>query len=110
MKKSSVPLPEKKMAVFGSKPIKRGPSTVEPNMASTCCRPTSMDCPQGSRSSGAMMPPLLRVHPVKYPCFSTVAIKSSSCNDVHNGDGVEELIRDLSTVSARKSSFRAVLL
>src|SRR6266516_3736333 len=30
----------------------------------------------GSRSSGAMIPPVVGVQPVKYPCFSTVAIHS----------------------------------
>src|SRR6266702_4563306 len=69
-----------KIAVFGLKPMMMGARTVAPNMASTCCKPRKMDCPQGSRSSGAMMPPVLGVQPVKYPCLSTVAIHSSLDN------------------------------
>src|SRR6266852_2629657 len=68
-KKISVPIPEKKIAVLGLKPMIMGARTVAPNMASTCCRPRKMDCPQGSRSSGAMMPPALGVQPVKYLCI-----------------------------------------
>src|SRR6266567_3059618 len=74
-KKMSVPIPEKKIAVFGLKPIIIGARTVAPNMASTCCRPTKIVCPQGSLSSGAMIPSFLRVQPVKYPRFSTVAMR-----------------------------------
>src|SRR5438094_2598665 len=75
-KKTSVPIPEKKMAVFGSKPIIIGPRTVAPNIASTCCNPTKMDCPQGSLSSGAIIPSFLRDQRGKYPCFSAVAMTS----------------------------------
>src|SRR5579859_1909489 len=77
----SVPIPEKKMAVFGLKPIRIGAKTVAPNMASTCCKPTKMDCPQGKRSSGAMMPSFFRVQPEKYPRFSTAAIQASLGSD-----------------------------
>src|ERR1044071_2192373 len=68
-------MPEKKIAVFGLKPINIGPKTVAPNIASTCCRPTRMVCPHGSRSSGAMMPSFFGVQLVKYPCFSAVAMQ-----------------------------------
>jgi hypothetical protein len=51
-----------------------GARTVAPNMASTCCRPTKIVCPQGSRSSGAMIPSFLRVQPVKYPRLSVVSV------------------------------------
>src|SRR5207237_10098024 len=75
-KKMSVPMPEKKIAVLGSKPMSKGPRTVEPNIASTCCRPTKMGCPQGSRSSGAMTPSVFSLQLGRYACisFSTDAI------------------------------------
>ena len=40
-------MPEKKIATFGSKPIRSGASTVAPNIATTCCRPTRMVGPVG---------------------------------------------------------------
>ena len=39
-----------------------GASTVAPNMATTCCRPTIIVWPVGRRSSGMMMPSVLRDH------------------------------------------------
>src|SRR5690242_6388244 len=71
-------MPEKKIAVLGLKPMRIGPKTVAPNMASTCCRPTRIVCPQGRRSSGAMTPPVFTVQLGKYPRFSAVAILVSS--------------------------------
>src|SRR5687767_1433496 len=55
-KKSSVPIPEKKTEVLGSKPMRMGTSTVAPNMANTCCSPTTSVCPHGRRSSGPITP------------------------------------------------------
>src|SRR5574344_2788347 len=44
-------------ARLGSNPIRIGASTVEPNMAMTCCTPIRPVCAQGRRSSGPMTPP-----------------------------------------------------
>ena len=55
-------MPEKKIAVFGSKPMRIGASTVAPNMAKMCCRPSATDWAAGGRSSGAMIPSRLTVH------------------------------------------------
>ena len=55
-KKISVPMPEKKRARFGSKPITSGATTVAPNIASTCWKPMASVPGQGSRSSGAITP------------------------------------------------------
>ena len=43
MKKISVPMPEKKIAVFGLKPMMTGASTVAPNMAKMCWMPRATD-------------------------------------------------------------------
>jgi hypothetical protein len=56
-KKISVPIPEKRIATFGSNPISSGHSTVAPNITMACCSPAMIVCPVGSRSSGAMTPP-----------------------------------------------------
>jgi hypothetical protein len=55
-KKISVPTPDIRMAMFGSKPISSGASTVAPNMATTCWRPMATIWGQGRRSSGAITP------------------------------------------------------
>src|SRR2546428_13961965 len=74
---------EKKSEGVGLKARMMGAKTVDPNMASTCCRPTKMVCPQGSRSSGAMIPSVLRVQPVRYPGFSvTVAMNCPAFQNV----------------------------
>src|SRR5262245_52140443 len=52
-----------RMAMFGSKPMRIGASTVAPNIAITCCTPIAAVCGQGRRSSGAITP----------PCCSTAA-------------------------------------
>jgi hypothetical protein len=56
-KKISVPTPLIRMATLGSKPISRGPSTVAPNIATTCWMPNATVCGHGSRSSGATTMP-----------------------------------------------------
>ena len=50
-------MPDIRMATFGSNPISSGASTVEPNMATTCCAPMATFLGQDSLSSGAMMTP-----------------------------------------------------
>src|SRR5919202_1782361 len=49
-------------ARFRSKPMIRGATTVAPNMASTCCRPSAMVPGQGKRSSGAIKPVRFSAH------------------------------------------------
>ena len=61
-KNSNVATPEKKIATLGSNPIRIGASTVEPNMATTCCRPAITVCPVGRRSSGITSPEVFSVH------------------------------------------------
>ncbi len=48
--------------MFGSKPIRIGASTVEPNIATTCWMPMAMVCGHGRRSSGATSPAIFSVH------------------------------------------------
>src|SRR5436190_23469985 len=56
-KKIKVPMPLISTQTLGSKPIRIGASTVEPNMATTCCRPSAVVCGHGRRSSGATTVP-----------------------------------------------------
>src|SRR4051812_27347978 len=56
-KKTSVPMPLMRMAMFGSNPMRMGASTVAPNIAMTCCTPIAAVCGHGKRSSGAITPP-----------------------------------------------------
>src|SRR5882757_2275005 len=56
-KKISVPTPLISTAMLGSKPISRGARIVDPNIATTCCRPSAVVCGHGRRSSGATTPP-----------------------------------------------------
>src|SRR5690348_9317898 len=56
MKNMTVATPEKKIAVLTGNPMSRGATTVAPNIASACCRPSAIVLPQGSRSSGAITP------------------------------------------------------
>ena len=65
-KKISVPMPEKRIATLGSKPISSGASTVAPNIATTCCRPSASVGPAGRRSSGAITPDVRVVQRGKY--------------------------------------------
>src|SRR5260370_31227429 len=57
MKKISVPTPLISTATLASKPISSGPSTVPPNIATTCWTPSAIVCGHGSRSSGATTMP-----------------------------------------------------
>src|SRR5260370_39935788 len=57
MKKISVPTPLISTATLASKPISSGPSTVPPNIATTCWMPSAIVCGHGSRSSGATTMP-----------------------------------------------------
>src|SRR5262245_44447123 len=57
MKKISVPMPLISTVTLASKPISSGPSTVPPNIASTCWTPSATVCGHGSRSSGATTMP-----------------------------------------------------
>ncbi|MNJ69009.1 hypothetical protein D3C77_653090 [compost metagenome] len=50
-------MPDMRIATLGSKPISSGASTVEPNMATTCCAPIATFLGQDNLSSGAMMTP-----------------------------------------------------
>src|SRR3954451_23235801 len=61
MKKMMVAKPENRIDTLGSKPIRIGASAVEPNMATTCCRPAMRVWPVGRRSSGMMAPSVFRV-------------------------------------------------
>jgi hypothetical protein len=54
-------MPENRIETFGSKPMRRGARTVAPNMATTCCSPTTTVAPAGSRSSGMTTPSVLRL-------------------------------------------------
>src|SRR5476649_1344896 len=56
-KKISVPTPLISTAMLGSKPISSGARIVEPNIATTCCRPSAVVCGHGRRSSGATTTP-----------------------------------------------------
>src|SRR5260370_41727510 len=57
MKKISVPTPLISTATLASKPISSGPSTVPPNIATTCWTPSAIVCAHGSRSSDATTMP-----------------------------------------------------
>src|SRR3954470_16441688 len=63
-------MPLMRMAMLGSKPMRMGASTVEPNIAITCWTPMAAVCGQGRRSSGAITP----------PCCSTAAGLSVQSN------------------------------
>ena len=52
MKKISVPIPEKNTATFGSNPISKGATMVDPDIASRCWTPIGRAAPKGSLSSG----------------------------------------------------------
>src|SRR5689334_7731210 len=69
-------MPENSTATFGLKPIKSGASTVEPNIATTCCRPSAMLCGAGNRSSGATTPLVRSVHCGKYERSASAFIAS----------------------------------
>src|SRR5690348_17548366 len=56
-KKISVPTPLIITQTLASRPIRIGASTLAPNIATTCCRPSAVVCPHGRRSSGAMTTP-----------------------------------------------------
>ena len=66
-------MPEKKIAVFGLKPMITGARTVAPNMAKMCWAPRASDCAAGGRSSGAMIPSRLTVHWNMLRRYSTAA-------------------------------------
>ena len=51
VKKSKVPIPEKKSVVVGGKPVMIGTKKVAPNIAAICCKPTPMVRGQVKRSS-----------------------------------------------------------
>jgi len=69
-----VPIPEKRIATFGSNPIKSGARTVEPNIATTCCRPSARVCGSGRRSSGAITPSVRSFQCGKYEASRSVAM------------------------------------
>src|SRR5437899_906014 len=69
-----VPMPENRMETLGSNPISSGASTVAPNIATTCCMPTTTVCPIGSRSSGRMIPSVFSFQPDKNPSVSAAVL------------------------------------
>src|SRR5882757_127874 len=77
-KKISVPTPLISTAMLGSKPISRGARIVDPNIATTCCRPSAVVCGHGRRSSGATTPPSTGCFTVQLSIVSPSACFSHS--------------------------------
>ena len=57
-KNSSVPMPEKNTATFGSNPMISGAKIVDPDMASRCCTLIGTAAAHGSFSSGRTVAPV----------------------------------------------------
>ena len=87
------------MEVFGSKPISKGASAVEPNMATTCCKPMAAVCGQDRRSSGATSPVVLRVHRGKKPLIRQTSVPGSAADDAKPESCVRRLGRSRNRAS-----------